>query len=130
MASRKFQVSELARFFGVPPHLVGDVEKSTSWGTGIEQQNLGFLQYTLQPYISRWENSITRWLKPADVGAIMLSTTLMVCCGAIHIPCCVHEGNGRIWLRTINEMRRTDNMPPLPGGDVAMRQAQYVPITD
>lgn len=43
MASRKFQVSELARFFGVPPHLVGDVEKSTSWGTGIEQQNLGFL---------------------------------------------------------------------------------------
>ncbi|KLU19437.1 poly(3-hydroxybutyrate) depolymerase, partial [Proteus mirabilis] len=58
MASRKFQVSELARFFGVPPHLVGDVEKSTSWGTGIEQQNLGFLQYTLQPYISRWENCI------------------------------------------------------------------------
>jgi hypothetical protein len=42
MASRKFQVSELARFFGVPPHLVGDVEKSTSWGTGIEQQNLAF----------------------------------------------------------------------------------------
>ncbi|MCV5754620.1 phage portal protein, partial [Escherichia coli] len=40
MASRKFQVSELARFFGVPPHLVGDVEKSTSWGSGIEQQNL------------------------------------------------------------------------------------------
>ncbi|HGZ0346670.1 TPA: phage portal protein, partial [Enterobacter cloacae] len=71
MASRKFQVSELARFFGVPPHLVGDVEKSTSWGSGIEQQNLGFLQYTLQPYISRWENSVQRWLIPAkDVGRI------------------------------------------------------------
>ena len=37
---------------------------------------------------------------------------------------------GEAGLRTINEMRRTDNLPPLPGGDVAMRQSQYVPITD
>jgi hypothetical protein len=37
---------------------------------------------------------------------------------------------GESGLRTINEMRRLDNMPPLPGGDVAMRQAQYVPITE
>ena len=58
MAARKFQVSELARFFGVPPHLVGDVDKSTSWGSGIEQQNLGFLQYTLQPYLIRWEQAV------------------------------------------------------------------------
>lgn len=89
MSSRKFQVSELARFFGVPPHLVGDVEKSTSWGTGIEQQNLGFLQYTLQPYISRWENCIARWLlKPPKWENTMLNITLMDYCEAIllHAP--------------------------------------------
>ncbi|WP_142777401.1 phage portal protein, partial [Klebsiella pneumoniae] len=60
LAARKFQVAELARFYGVPPHLVGDVDKTTSWGSGIEQQNLGFLQYTLKPYLDRWEYSIER----------------------------------------------------------------------
>ncbi|MDF3680315.1 phage portal protein, partial [Enterobacter hormaechei] len=129
---RKFQVSELARFFGVPPHLVGDVEKSTSWGSGIEQQNLGFLQYTLQPYISRWENSIQRWLIPAkDVGRIHAEHNLDgLLRGDSASRAAFMKAMGESGLRTINEMRRTDNMPPLPGGDVAMRQKQYVPITD
>jgi HK97 family phage portal protein len=132
MASRKFQVSELARFFGVPPHLVGDVEKSTSWGSGIEQQNLGFLQYTLQPYISRWENSIQRWLIPAkDVGRIHAEHNLDgLLRGDSASRAAFMKAMGEAGLRTINEMRRTDNLPPLPGGDVAMRQSQYVPITD
>ncbi len=131
MASRKFQVSELARFFGVPPHLVGDVEKSTSWGTGIEQQNLGFLQYTLQPYISRWENCIQRWmLKPADVGRYHAEHNLDgLLRGDSTSRAAFMKAMGEAGLRTINEQRRLDNMPPLPGGDVAMRQSQYVPIT-
>jgi len=131
MASRKFQVSELARFFGVPPHLVGDVEKSTSWGTGIEQQNLGFLQYTLQPYISRWENCIQRWmLKPADVGRFHAEHNLDgLLRGDSTSRAAFMKAMGEAGLRTINEQRRLDNMPPLPGGDVAMRQSQYVPIT-
>ncbi|WAT01514.1 phage portal protein [Rouxiella chamberiensis] len=132
MASRKFQVSELARFFGVPPHLVGDVEKSTSWGTGIEQQNLGFLQYTLQPFISRWENSIQRWLlKPADVGRLHAEHNLDgLLRGDSTARAAYMKAMGDAGLRTINEMRRTDNMPPLAGGDVATRQSQNVPLTD
>lgn len=131
MAARKFQVSELARFFGVPPHLVGDVEKSTSWGTGIEQQNLGFLQYTLQPYISRWENSIQRWLlRPEQVGLYHAEHNLDgLLRGDSTSRAAFMKAMGEAGLRTINEMRRLDNMPPLPGGDVAFRQAQYVPIT-
>ncbi|MBD2785512.1 phage portal protein [Xenorhabdus sp. DI] len=132
MAARKFQVSELARFFGVPPHLVGDVEKSTSWGTGIEQQNLGFLQYTLQPYISRWENSIARWLlKPDQVGKLHAEHNLDgLLRGDSASRAAFMKAMGESGLRTINEMRRLDNYPPLPGGDVAMRQAQYIPITE
>ncbi|WP_272674842.1 MULTISPECIES: phage portal protein [unclassified Providencia] len=130
MASRKFQVSELARFFGVPPHLVGDVEKSTSWGTGIEQQNLGFLQYTLQPFISRWENCIARWLlKPGDVGKYHAEHNLDgLLRGDSASRAAFMKAMGESGLRTINEMRRLDNYPPLEGGDVAYRQAQYVPI--
>lgn len=131
MASRKFQVSELARFFGVPPHLVGDVEKSTSWGSGIEQQNLGFLQYTLQPYISRWENCIQRWLlKPDQVGVLHAEHNLDgLLRGDSASRAAYMKTMGEAGLRTISEMRRIDNQPPLPGGDVAFRQAQYVPIT-
>lgn len=131
MAARKFQVSELARFFGVPPHLVGDVEKSTSWGTGIEQQNLGFLQYTLSPYLNRWEYAIERWLlKPGDVGRYHAEHNIDgllrgdSAARASFMGTMADKG-----LRTINELRRLDNMPPLPGGDVATRQSQNVPIT-
>ncbi len=130
MSSRKFQVSELARFFGVPPHLVGDVEKSTSWGTGIEQQNLGFLQYTLQPYISRWENSIARWLlKPDQIGVLHAEHNLDgLLRGDSASRAAFMKSMGEAGLRTINEMRRLDNYPPLKGGDTAYRQSQYIPI--
>jgi HK97 family phage portal protein len=131
MAARKFQVSELARFFGVPPHLVGDVEKSTSWGSGIEQQNLGFLQYTLDPYLEIWETGILRWLvKPSDLGKLhaehnragLLSGDSTA--RANYMKTEVDTG-----LLTINEGRRINNRPPLPGGDVATRQSQNVPLT-
>lgn len=56
METRRFQVGELSRWFGVPPHMVGDVERSTSWGTGIEAQASGFLRFTLDPgWLVRWE---------------------------------------------------------------------------
>ena len=130
MAARKFQVSELARFFGVPPHLVGDVEKSTSWGSGIEQQNLGFLQYTLDAYLEIWETCVVRWLvKPADLGKVhaehnrdgLLSGDSTA--RANYMKTLVDTG-----LLTINEGRRVNNKPPLPGGDVATRQSQNVPL--
>ena len=132
LAARKFQVAELARFYGVPPHLVGDVDKTTSWGTGIEQQNLGFLQYTLKPYLDRWEYSIERWLvKESEQGSIHAEHNLDgllrgdSASRASFMQIMVNTG-----IRTVNEVRRLDNLPPLPGGDVATRQSQNIPITD
>lgn len=58
MATRQFQVGELARWFGVPPHMVGDVSGSTSWGTGIEQQTIGFLRFTADSWLNRIEQQI------------------------------------------------------------------------
>jgi HK97 family phage portal protein len=58
--SRKFQRSEIAMFFGVPPHMLGDVDKSTSWGSGIEQQQMGFLTHTLRPWIVSVSEAIER----------------------------------------------------------------------
>jgi HK97 family phage portal protein len=131
MAARKFQVSELARFFGVPPHMVGDVEKSTSWGTGIEQQNLGFLQYTLSPYLNRWEYAIERWLlKPGQVGQLHAEHNLEgLLRGDSTARANYLKTNVDAGLLTVNEGRRLDNRPPLPGGDVGTRQSQNVPLT-
>lgn len=62
--SRKFGVTEIARLFGIPPHMLGDVEKSTSWGTGIEQQTIAFVVYTLRPWLTLIEQRVTREFLP------------------------------------------------------------------
>lgn len=62
--SRKFTRADIAMFFGVPPHMIGDTEKSTSWGTGIEQQSIGFVAYTLEDHLTTWEETIVRDLIP------------------------------------------------------------------
>lgn len=69
MESRSFQRGEICIFFGIPPQLIGDVGKGTSWGTGIEQQNLAFLTHTLKPYLINIQQAVIRSLvAPQDVG--------------------------------------------------------------
>jgi HK97 family phage portal protein len=60
LETRKFQIDEIARIFRVPPHMVGDLEKSSF--SNIEQQSLEFVKYTLDPWVARWEQSIMRTL--------------------------------------------------------------------
>ncbi|MEN5419002.1 phage portal protein [Stenotrophomonas sp. TWI169] len=60
LATRAFNVEEICRWFGVPPFMVGHAEKSTSWGTGIEQQMIGFLTFSLAPWLRRIEQSIRK----------------------------------------------------------------------
>ena len=67
LESRAFGVEEICRWFRVPPWMVGHTEKSTSWGTGIEQQMIGFLVFTLGPWLKRIEQSIMKdLLTPAE----------------------------------------------------------------
>jgi len=67
LESRAFSVEEICRWFRVPPFMVGHSEKSTSWGTGIEQQMIGFLTFTLGPWLKRLEQSIAKDLMtPAE----------------------------------------------------------------
>ncbi|HKY74843.1 MAG TPA: phage portal protein [Acidimicrobiia bacterium] len=60
--SRVHQVEEVARIFGVPPHLLGQTEKQTSWGTGVTEQNRGLSRYTLMSWTSRIEQRLSRLL--------------------------------------------------------------------
>jgi HK97 family phage portal protein len=62
LAIRQFQVEEIARAFGVPPFMIGHNEKTTSWGSGVEAMGIGFVRYTLRPYLNRIENELNRKL--------------------------------------------------------------------
>ena len=60
LETRKFQIDEIARLYRVPPHMVGDLEKSSF--SNIEQQSLEFVKYTLNPWVVRWEQSLQKAL--------------------------------------------------------------------
>jgi HK97 family phage portal protein len=62
LESRRFQVADIARLFGVPPHMIGETDKTSSWGTGVEQQTIGFQIYNLEPELSRIEGELNRKL--------------------------------------------------------------------
>ena len=82
LETRKFQINEIARIFRVPPHMVGDLEKSSF--SNIEQQSLEFVKYTLEPWLVRWEQSIQRTLFPRRKrNGILPNSTWRGCSGAI-----------------------------------------------
>lgn len=58
--SRKFSRTDIAMFLGVPPHMIGDTEKNTSWGTGIESQTQGFITFSAEDDLTLWEETINR----------------------------------------------------------------------
>lgn len=64
IATRGFQVEEICRVFGVPPFMIGHTEKTTSWGSGVEQMSIGFVKYTLQRHLVAFEQEINAKLFP------------------------------------------------------------------
>lgn len=127
--SRKFQRSEIAMFFGVPPHLIGDVEKTTSWGSGIEQQNLGFLQYTLGGDVQMWEQAIERDLvEEAEAPRIYVKLNVAGFLRAAakdraeYFSRALGAGGAPAWM-TPNEVRALDDLPPVEGGDALPQPA-------
>jgi HK97 family phage portal protein len=70
LAGRAFSRSDIGMFFGVPPHMYGDTDKATSWGTGIEAQGIGFVTYTANDWFVMWEEALARdCLAPEEVAA-------------------------------------------------------------
>ena len=81
LETRKFQINEIARIFRVPPHMVGDLEKSSF--SNIKQQSLEFVKYTLDPWVIRWEQSIQRSLLSKDEKAVYFVKLIWKVCFAV-----------------------------------------------
>lgn len=132
LESRRFSVEEICRVFGIPPHMIGHTENSTSWGTGLEQQTLGFQKFTLRRRLKRIEQALTKQLlTPADrSNGVTIEFNLEgLLRGDSAGRSAFYQSMTQMGAMTINEVRALENMPPVPGGDTPRMQMQNVPIT-
>ncbi len=130
LGSRQFQLSEVARFYRVPSSMINDTEKSTSWGTGIEQQNLGFLTYTIRPYLTRWESAVAgALLNRADRRKYFIEHNVEGLLRADSMARAQFYSSAaqNAWM-TRAEIRRKENLPYIAGTDDLTVQVNLTPI--
>jgi HK97 family phage portal protein len=130
LESRKFQLSEIARMFGVPSFLINDTEKSTSWGTGIEQQNLGWLAYGLRAYLAQWESALnSSLLTTAEQKRYYFEHSVEGLLRADSAARAAYYSSGiqNTWM-TPAEVRELDNLPFVQGSDKLLAQVNMAPL--
>ena len=115
LETRGFQVAEIARFFRVPPHMIGDTERSTSWGTGIEQQGIGFVVYCLRTWIERVEQAATV-LFPPESRAFMKFNVDALLRGDTKSRYEAYQIAVNTGWKNVDEVRALEDDPPLPNG--------------
>lgn len=125
-----FAVEEICRWFNVPPFMVGHMQKSTSWGTGLEQQMIGFLTFSLRPHLTKIEQAVKRsLLRPEERAAIYAEFNLEGLMRAdSHGRAALYATYAQNAIQTRNEMRERENLPPMPGGDVLTAQSNLLPL--
>ncbi len=133
LQSRGFSIEEICRFFGTPPFMIGHTEKSTSWGTGLEQQTLAFQKFTLRRRLKRIEQALEKQLlTPNDLAegiTIEFNLEGLLRGDSAARASFYQSGLTNGWM-TINEVRALENMPPVEGGNVPRMQMQNVPIAE
>ena len=133
LETRKFQINEIARIFRVPPHMVGDLEKSSF--SNIEQQSLEFVKYTLDPWVIRWEQSIMRSLltpeeKKTYYAKFNLDGLLRGDYQSRMNGYAIGRQNGWMSANDIRELENLDRIPAEEGGDLYLINGNMLPMRD
>ena len=131
LESRRFSVEDICRWFRVPPSMVGHGTAVSNWGTGIEQQQIGFLQFVLRPWLVRIEQTINLFLLPlADRDKFYAEFNVEGLLRAdSKTRAEVNASDVNAGLRTRDEVRIQENNPPMGGNaGVLTVQMQVVPI--
>lgn len=132
LESRAFSVEEIARIFGVPPHMIGHTAGNTKLGSSIADMTEGFTKYSLRRRLRRIELALMKQLLSAvDIAAgIIIEFNLEgLLRGASAARAAFYQIMLAAGVMTINEVRALENLPPVPGGDVPRMQSQNIPIT-
>lgn len=130
LQTRAFSVEEVCRWFRVPPFMVGHTANSTSWGTGLEQQMIAFLTFSLRPYLMRIEQAVRRCLlAPGERGRFFAEFNLEGLLRADSAGrAALYSQMAQNGISTRNEIRARENAAPLPGGDMLTVQSNLVPL--
>ena len=133
LETRKFQINEIARIFRVPPHMVGDLEKSSF--SNIEQQSLEFVKYTLDPWIVRWEQSLARSLlsddeKKSYYFKFNLEGLLRGDYVSRTSGYATARQNGWMSANDIRELENMDRIPVEQGGDLYLINGNMLPMAN
>ena len=131
LETRKFQINEIARIFRVPPHMVGDLEKSSF--SNIEQQSLEFVKYTLDPWVVRWEQSLQRALLTPDEKTqyfvkFNLEGLLRGDYQSRMNGYATARQNGWMSANDIRELENLDRIPAEDGGDLYLVNGNMLPL--
>ncbi len=133
LESRKFQINEIARIFRVPPHMVGDLEKSSF--SNIEQQSLEFVKYTLDPWVSRWEQAMYRSLlteeeKKELIFKFNVEGLLRGDYASRMNGYAIGRQNGWMSANDIRELENLDRIPEALGGDLYLINGNMTKLQD
>lgn len=133
LETRKFQINEIARIYRVPPHMVGDLEKSSF--SNIEQQSLEFVKYTLDPWICRWEQSLKRRLfteeeKQEYFVKFNVDGLLRGDYQSRMNGYAVARQNGWMSTNDIRELENLDRIPAEEGGDLYLVNGSMTKLAD
>jgi HK97 family phage portal protein len=126
LETRKFQRSEISMMYGIPPHMIGDVEKSTSWGTGIEEQTIGAITYTFRAWSSPIESVLSAMLPQGQYVRFDYKALLRGDLKARYeaYDKALHSG----WIN-VNEIRAEEELEPIgPDGDIYLQPVNYAPL--
>lgn len=133
LETRKFQVDEIARIFHVPPHMIGDLERSTF--SNIEQQSLEFVKYTLNPWVCRWEQALTKsLLSPREKKEYCIKFNVDGLLRGDYQSrmngYAVGRQNGWMSANDIRELENLDRIPTEQGGDLYLVNGNMIRTTD
>ena len=131
LESRKFQINEICRMYRIPPHMVGDLEKSSF--SNIEQQSLEFVKYTLDPWLCRWEQSMQRCLlsredKQRYFWKFNVDGLLRGDYQSRMQGYAVGRQNGWLNANDIRELENMDEIPAAEGGDLYLVNGNMLPL--
>ena len=132
LETRKFQINEIARIFRVPPHMVGDLEKSSF--SNIEQQSLEFVKYTLDPWVVRWEQSLQQSLVlPSEKQSIFIKFNVDGLLRGDYQSrmngYAVARQNGWLSANDIRELEDMNRIPAEEGGDLYLVNGNMLPLS-
>lgn len=130
LATRAFSIEQICRWFGVQPVMIGHMEKSTAWGSGLEQMNLWFLTYTLRPILRAIEQEVRRsLLLPVERSKYYAEFNVE---GLLRADSAGRAALMKVLadegLRTRNELRALDNFPPVDGADDLTVMSNMLPV--